>query len=287
MQKRYFLLLIIPLLFACKSKPPVIIPEQNPSAELVLEHIEAQSTSKFTLHYRLVAVNPRSIPAAISINDWTGHIDGIELDSGNSELKLDGETPFTIEPASVSEKRMTLELALDKHPAFTDSNGDQYTVNMIVNMDFLYEQQEPLALAVTTETISPRIREPQFTITAIAVLQAELINTRFRVSIKIDNPNVFPVSLSSFSYELYGDGRFWAEGKEKELLDIPALSSGETNIFLIMNFINMRRQLLDDIIALRDVQYRFLGEVTVGTGVPILPGFRMDFERSGNSPVYR
>jgi hypothetical protein len=84
---------------------------------------------------------------------------------------------------------------------------------------------------------------------------------------------------------LYGDGRFWAEGEETEALHIPAGSAVETELLLTMNFINMRRELLDQIIALRQVNYRFTGEVVVSTGIAYLPQFRLDFERSGYSEV--
>jgi LEA14-like dessication related protein len=118
-------------------------------------------------------------------------------------------------------------------------------------------------------------------------MQAELINTRFRVSLRIDNPNFFPVALSSFGYELYGEGRFWADGEEQDVLYIPAKGSAETNLFLLMNFINMKRHLLDEVIAMQLVRYRFTGEVEVGTGVSWLPQFHMGFDRTGNSIVLK
>jgi hypothetical protein len=52
-----------------------------------------------------------------------------------------------------------------------------------------------------------------------------------------------------------------------------------------MNFINMRRELLNEVIALGQVPYRFTGEALVDTGIPMLPSFRMDFDRSGYSAV--
>jgi hypothetical protein len=54
-----------------------------------------------------------------------------------------------------------------------------------------------------------------------------------------------------------------------------------------MNFIDMKRKLLDDIIAMRQVHYRFSGNVDVGTGAEWLPVFNMIFDRSGNSPVVK
>jgi hypothetical protein len=52
-----------------------------------------------------------------------------------------------------------------------------------------------------------------------------------------------------------------------------------------MNFINMKRKLLDDIIALRQVRYRVAGSVKMETGIESLPVFNMKFDLSGNSPV--
>jgi len=53
----------------------------------------------------------------------------------------------------------------------------------------------------------------------------------------------------------------------------------------MMNFINMRRDLLDQIINLIDVNYRFAGQAMVGTGVEYLPMFKTEFDLSGYSQV--
>ena len=52
-----------------------------------------------------------------------------------------------------------------------------------------------------------------------------------------------------------------------------------------MNFINMRRDLLDQVIQLRQVQYRFKGKAEVSTGIEYLPSFVMTFDRQGLSGV--
>jgi LEA14-like dessication related protein len=131
--------------------------------------------------------------------------------------------------------------------------------------------------------------EPKFTITSITILQADLINTRMKLSLKIDNPNIFPISLTSFKYELYGDGNFWTGGIEKELAVVQAQSSSETEFIFEMNFINMKRRLLDDIIAMRYVHYRIVGTMEVGALAPVekyeLPGIRINFDYSGDSAV--
>jgi LEA14-like dessication related protein len=129
------------------------------------------------------------------------------------------------------------------------------------------------------------VREPTFTITSIKILQADLINTRLKLTFKVDNPNIFPITLSSFRYELYGDGYLWANGVEKDLAAVPAEGFAETSLNFEMNFIGMKRRLLDDIIAMREVHYRVTGSMELGTGIPSLPGFRINFDYSGNSAV--
>jgi hypothetical protein len=98
---------------------------------------------------------------------------------------------------------------------------------------------------------------------------------------------MFAVNLLSLGYDLYGGGTLWTSGKGKCLLEIPARSSANTDLRFSMNFINMKRNLLDDIIAMRQVAYRFSGEAEVETGIEWLPSFQMAFERSGRSEVLK
>jgi len=116
-------------------------------------------------------------------------------------------------------------------------------------------------------------------------MQAELINTRFFVRLRIDNPNPFPVTLSSFSYKLYGSGLFWAEGIDTSEWIVPAMESSEKELFLIMNFIETRRDLLDRVIAMQWVSYQFTGMVEINA--PDMPVFTKNFDLRGESEVTR
>ena len=129
------------------------------------------------------------------------------------------------------------------------------------------------------------VKEPVFEILSIVIIQAELINTQFETVLKIENPNSFPVELSSLKYELFGNGLLWADGIENDVLRVPAQSSLETKFRFSMNFINMNRRLLDDVIAMRQVRYRFRGTALVRAGIPRAPAFTMDYDISGLSEV--
>jgi LEA14-like dessication related protein len=208
------------------------------------------------------------------------------MDLLNWGLRLNGE-----ECGPSGEKKAALE---------TSGGGGILLLNVVLDLpeeggDFdEYRCELELTLAapegeilLKTAAAFPRIRAPEFTITSIAIIKAELVNTRFRVDLSIDNPNVFPVTLSAFSYELYGRGRFWARGRERDLLAVPARGQAQARLFLEMNFTNMKRELLDEVIALGTVPYRFTGEAQVDTGLPLLPAFRTNFDRQGVSVVIK
>jgi len=129
------------------------------------------------------------------------------------------------------------------------------------------------------------VMEPEFEIVSIAIIQGELINTLFEAILKVDNPNEFPVELSTIRYELYGNRMFWADGMENGILHIPANSSRETKFRFSMNFINMNRRLLDDVISMRRVQYNFKGDAEVQPVIQRLSPFNMSFDCSGLSEV--
>jgi LEA14-like dessication related protein len=293
MKRRRFSLLFLLLLcfLTCKSPPPP--PEEAPASELRFDRIEAESIDRVVLYYRLRADNPRSAPLSLKIRDWKAAVDGFAYDRNGARLTIEEISPvealIAVPPGGSVEKtlRLELDLGLCRDTPAVSGDAGNYRAELLLDLVYQYGRERPLTGETAILTAFPRIREPEFTITAIAIMQAELINTRFRVNLRIDNPNAFPVDLSSFGYELYGAGRFWADGREEDVLHIPAQGSAETRLFLMMNFINMKRSLLDEVIAMQQVRYRFTGEAEVGTGVSWLPQFRMGFDHTGNSAVYR
>jgi LEA14-like dessication related protein len=145
----------------------------------------------------------------------------------------------------------------------------------------------PQIVRNVSEIPTINVKKPDFKIISISVIQADLINTEFEAVLVIENPNEFPVELSSISYELHGNGMFWADGNENDVLLIPAKSSSETKFFFSMNFIDMNRKILDDVINMRNVRYRFKGDVEVKAAISNILSFPMIFDCSGLSEVKR
>ena len=280
------ILIVFALLFAaCKSKPVVPEPEAapsqslSPSASLTFTGIQADDIEHLKLSYSLEA---RAQPGnRARIDSWRVEIDGQDtsfafgLDYPKNDFATGSGVPLVL----------SMDIAALAKKGYAPK--DDYAVSLITELDVLSDQASPVKIVARDTADFPGLREPAFSITSIAILKAELINTRFRVSMRMDNPNPFPLELSSFIYELYGNGRLWAEATEKKVFVVEGRSSAQGDLFLIMNFINMERRLLDQIINLVDVNYHFIGKAQVSTGVDIgyLPKFSAGFDLSGYSEV--
>jgi LEA14-like dessication related protein len=258
------------------------VPPEYPSAQLAFDRLEAVTPDSLSLLFRLEADNPRDQAAVIQAAAWKTAVNGVERE-GEGALTLEGEPPAAVAAASSGTFSLWLEAPIAAG-MFPDQGREGEAV-LTADIVFTYPSGGEVKIPVSAAAVFPLVREPAVQITAIAVQKAELINTRFKVSLKIDNPNVFPVELSAFRYELYNAGRFWADGVQEDILTVPAKSSVETDVSLVMNFINMNRELLNQVAAMQDIHYRFTGEALVSTGIEGFPQFAISYDLSGYSTV--
>ena len=280
-------MLLIPFIFfsACKSKPA---PIEIPLPSLVFERVEAEDPVHLRLYFTLNIENPLSSSGEVKIESWQAELNGQSADSGFS-LEGPKAPVFRLTPGANSIP-LQINMNVDALAAQGLAPSDEYKLNLNVKLGFSldsgpHSRKGKFSIEVSGMAVFPGVQAPVFRITAIAILKAELVNTRFRVTLLIDNPNPFPVELAAFCYELFGNGLLWADGLEKNIIRVKGKSSLKGDLFLIMNFIDMKRDLLNQIIRLADVNYRFTGEARVSTQVEYLPKFNTSFELSGYSEV--
>ena len=300
MIRKFFIpfLLALAVFCGCKSKPPIPMPEgivviPNPAASIHLKITETQNPNEVSFDLVLRAGNPRHDAAGLNLESRRLLINGVEVNRGFS---LTPDKIGTTVPGISKKKPGTADTALRLNLDLKVLSAEGFS--LVEDMELAPEfdcvfayQPEPNAetehvnvKALGKFTFTP-VQRPVLTITEIAVIKDELINTKFRVKLDIYNPNPFPVELSSFEYELFGNSRFWADGKERNVFAVGGLKSQAAQLRFSMNFIDMRRNLLDQVINLKDVNYRFKGDAVVATGVEYIPRFSNPFDLSGLSRV--
>ena len=284
----FFGLLFMPGLFSgCKSEPlsnaaPSL--HATSSFALAFKGVQADDPAHLKLLFDLEAEPPLPQGGSAKITSWQIEIDGQD---GGAAFGLEYPQGDTLSMGTSNTSRLPLSLSMDI--GALAANGfapkDDYSIALIAELDYSLPSTPAERVEVRALAAFPGVQPPRFNITEIAVIKAELVNTRFRVGLTIDNPNPFPIELSAFSYNLYGNGLLWADGAEKNIIRIREKSSLNGNLMLLMNFINMNRTILDQVIMLEDVNYRFTGDVLVSTGIDFLPKFNDGFDVSGYSKV--
>jgi len=289
---------LLPLfcIVSCKGLPKTA---QQPVFPLEFDRIEASEPEKVNLYFTLRAENPRNSGVVFHLSGYRLFINGEETaekssltfpfwqaddvtaDDLTDDVKNKESNP-RLAPLAQGEFPVLLRLELNEK-----YDTAELTVNLVMDLGLVFDNKKKSSASAEGTAEFPRIKEPVFSITSIAILQAELINTRLKVRLRVDNPNSVPIDLFSFTYSLYGGGRFWADGTEKNPCSIPAFESVEKELFLVMNFIDMRRDLLDQVIAMKRVRYRFTGTADIGTTLYYLPAYTKSFDLQGDSVVER
>jgi LEA14-like dessication related protein len=267
-----------PVNSAPEKAVPAALP--HPKASLSFDRIEAETPERLALWFNLEAENPRDEDARILAPAWRAAFNG---ETNVSDIAF--TTPQAL-LAGGEKAAFPLRLDVDPKKLLKDTAGEgDCEAELAFDLVFDYGGGKTAAIPVKAAAAFPLILEPEFRIVSVAVKKAELVDTRFKVKIRLSNPNFFPVELSAFSFELYNGSRLWAGGSRRNIMLIPQGQSAETDLFLTMNFIDMRRGLLDQVIAMEQIDYRFAGEATVSTGIDYLPHFRWKFDQSGRSVV--
>ncbi|MDR2551979.1 MAG: LEA type 2 family protein [Treponema sp.] len=266
------------LILSCAGTPR---PGKAPLFSLEFDRFEVSGPDQVSLYFILRAENPLEDPVLVRLDSYALTING-GIAAGISRLELE-----EARIGALARGEVPARLDLDLKKAALDQNVHRIAAGLTLNLFCAFEGGGGGAASAEGSAEFPRIRAPSFEISSIRIMQAGLINTRFKVRIRINNPNPFPVDLSAFTYELYGGGRFWAGGTENPLCTVPAMAPAEKELFLVMNFIGMRRDLLDQVIAMRNVRYRFAGTVQIGAAPDFLPSYTSSFELEGESAVTR
>jgi LEA14-like dessication related protein len=270
----------IPRLEPAAPLPPIVEPLSSPAAQLSSDRIEAESVERLILYYQLKIDNPRAVPLYVELTEPHILLNGTYSVTVSSLLLQNGDT-IVAQPAASTTLPLQLNLDLSTLPI----DADEYTFELAFTVIYHAETGETLSEELSCNVSFQRVRVPELLVTGIEVSQDELINTRLKVTLRVDNPNLFAVQLSSLTYQLYGEERLWAEGDSPLSQNIPAKGSASTDLSLIMNFTNMPRSVLDSVIAMKQLNYRFTGETIVTVPVAYLPSFKLAFDLKGKSSV--
>jgi hypothetical protein len=288
------------LVAGCATKRPPLPPAPKPTARLELGAAVSLDQYRASLPGRLLIEAPAG--------------SALRLESAAFELSVEGGNPEVLRygplaPAAAAAgdgQALAFELPVDLRslgPELYGPGGPStaaFALRSRATATSSDGQRVELLASAAGEL--PIIREPSFRITSIKIGRDLLVTTSLTLGLEIANPNAFPIELRSLSYDFYGEGQVWADGRlegqsatgagaagagAEGSAIVAALSTAERELSFTMNFASADRRLFDLVAKLGTVRYRLAGEARIGTAIAALGDFTTRFDREGSCPVDR
>ncbi len=284
MVRRAIFPVCLALLAGCATPGPKGLPaEPSPSVRIDSAAAVRPDRLRLILPFVLFVQNPRSGRIRVESIDYALSLEGTEAGTGSYRegkgIEAGGSLAIPFE-LSVDTGESEESLYASDGPANAEW-GLEARVHISTSRGAILE------LPAAARGSFAIVREPSLRIRSVTIERDLLVTTKLGVDLEIDNPNAFPLAFGSLSYDFYGEGRLWAEGRSDDSAEIPARGSAERTLSFSMSFASVDRRLFDLVANLSVVRYRLKGEAKIATGLDSLPEFAMGFDDEGSCEVRR
>ncbi|EDN68315.1 lipoprotein [Beggiatoa sp. PS] len=119
---------------------------------------------------------------------------------------------------------------------------------------------------------------PQVSLSDFSVVKMGFTEQTYRIKMRLQNPNPFPLPISGLNYQLYLNDKEFTRGESNKAISIPAMGEEFLELDVNGNLMKMIGGLQDlQSIFNRALNYRLQGGVNVVKGAPL----QMPFEYKG------
>ena len=103
----------------------------------------------------------------------------------------------------------------------------------------------------------------------------------------IDNPNTFGLNTRAYNFKLFVNDAHWADGMSTENIQVKEKSKQTVTIPFSLNLFEMGRTVYNLVSGNRSMQYRFVGDMNLGTTIPMVGDIAIPFDRTGSVSISR
>jgi LEA14-like dessication related protein len=128
------------------------------------------------------------------------------------------------------------------------------------------------ALAVVLaacSTLGRDLQSPRLSLVGVQVLSGDMFAQRFRVRVRVENPNDLELPVRGLEYKIILMGDSFADGTSTDAFLLPARGEAEFDMLVTTNFVSSFGRLLSRVGGgkLEDIEYEITGKVFVEKGM--------------------
>ncbi|ORU94188.1 MAG: Water stress and hypersensitive response domain-containing protein [Cycloclasticus sp. symbiont of Bathymodiolus heckerae] len=120
---------------------------------------------------------------------------------------------------------------------------------------------------------------PQVSISNIQLVEAQLFEQRYELTLRVQNTNDFPLFIKGLSYQLHINGSKFAHGVSKQSIDVLPYEEQMLTVTLISNTLGLIKHLKS--LNNKALNFRLTGHVSHGTVANPISLYNLPFEKSG------
>jgi len=267
------------MLFACSDidKLRKKINIEKPAVSLSEVKLIAISLTKVDLAIGLAVDNPNPVAIELAGFDYKLVIEG------NDFIKGTKNEPVNIEAAKEKIIFVPVSFAFADVKKLSDSlvNKDEfnYEINAVahIKLPVLGVQKFPSSIKGTL----PVPQLPRLSIKHLTVQNLSLASVTLRLSLEIENPNIFGLDFSHIDYNLSVDGKQWLRSSLTQPIRLKSKDRTTLDIPLQLNLLQMGETLYQSLDQARPLPYKLKGNMRFNTSLPALKGTKAPFEYSG------
>ena len=138
-----------------------------------------------------------------------------------------------------------------------------------------------LLLITGCASLQPKIETPNVSLSGFKLVDVQLFEQVFELSLRIQNPNGFPLEIDSLAYQLQLNDSEFAHGVNKQKVKIAAMSEEIVQLSLVTSLSKLVRQfhfLTSN--KTSPINYQLTGKLNLGNFPIAIP-----FDKSGELPA--
>jgi len=279
-----FILLIIIGFCSCSILQTTISEKvKEPKVDFIDAKISGLSFEKIDLLFDLKIFNPNSIGIKLAGLDYDFLLDGNRFIKGNQDKG--------IEIPSKGEENIQLPLSLafmDIYQIFQNLR-DKGMSNYQIKCGFSFDVPilGVVRIPVSKSGEVPMVKLPKISFSSLKLDKLTLAGADMKLSLKMDNPNVFSMILDSMQYDFKLNEQSIISGLSNKIININEKSESNIDIPITIDFLKTGAAVFQILNGNKDLNYQLNGNVDLTTSLPLLKQAKIPFNLSGKTGLLR
>jgi len=268
---------VLVVLAGCESLERLGLTIERPTARVVGVDLARLDFSEVEFRARIAVDNPNPVGVTLAGFSYSFVVEGVEFLSGDQERGLaiaafderEIDFPVTVGFANV----------VDTVVAVGEQDEADYVLEIDIRLDV------PVLGRVTVplrrEGTFPIARPPSVAVDDLVLESLGVSGARLALTVLVENPNGFALTLESLTYSFAVQERVWVDGATDRSSTVPANGRGEVSATFSLSFAEFGRTVRDVLLGDDPVSYTFAAEARIAPELDLMPTVVLPFARSG------